>query len=155
MAQVHHSPGDRIDAATLYQLLDLRCEVFVVEQACPYQDLDGRDLDAGTTHLWVTDHRGIAAAVRLLTEADGRRRIGRVVTRVDARGRGLASGLVATAVQRAGGAETLLSAQSHLRHFYEGLGYVVDGDEFDEDGIAHLPMRRPPGPGEDEPGGPG
>lgn len=133
----------------LYELLRLRCDVFVVEQACPYQDLDGRDTEAGTVHHWIADagtagdRPVIAAYLRALSEADGSTRIGRVVTAPAARGRGLAALLV----QHVGDSVTgtiVLDAQSHLADWYRRIGYAVDGDEFVEDGIPHIPMRRPP-----------
>ena len=143
MVAVHTSPGNELDAPTLYALLQLRAEVFVVEQDCPYLDLDGRDLEADTLHVWCRDDQGcISSAIRVLTEADGRRRIGRVVTRPEGRGQGQARQLIHWALDRLGPVETVLDAQSHLRGFYEGLGYEVDGAEFVEDGIPHLPMRR-------------
>jgi ElaA protein len=146
VTDLRRSPGDALDVHTLYALLRLRSEVFVVEQDCPYLDLDGRDLSPATLHLWTEDEAGSPTAiVRVLTEGDGRRRIGRVVTRPDARGRGLARRLVRAALEEVGPVETVLDAQSHLRAFYEDLGYEVAGEEFVEDGIPHLPMRRPAG----------
>ena len=156
MLEVRSCAGDALDAATLYALLRLRSAVFVVEQACAYQELDGRDLSADTLHVWCGDERGgVEAGIRVLTDADGRRRIGRVVTRPDARGRGLARQLIQWTLDRLGPVETVLDAQSHLRSYYEGLGYEVDGPEFVEDGIPHLPMRRPPGAGTGRGVGPG
>jgi ElaA protein len=141
---LRHCRGDALDAATLYALLALRSAVFVVEQACAYQDLDGRDLAPDTDHVWFVDEAGAPVAmVRVLAEPGGRRRIGRVVTRPDVRGRGLAGDLLRHVLDTIGPVETVLDAQSHLRAFYEGLGYEVDGAEFVEDGIPHLPMRRP------------
>lgn len=143
MVDVRCCPGSRLDAATLYALLQLRSDVFVVEQACPYRELDGRDLDGDTLHVWCHGADGrIASTVRVLVEPDGRRRIGRVVTRAGDRGHGLSRHLIRWVLEQLGPVETVLDAQSHLRAFYEGLGYVVDGPEFVEDGIAHLPMRR-------------
>jgi ElaA protein len=140
---VRSCTGDRLDPATLYALLQLRVAVFVVEQACPYQDLDGRDLAPGTVHVWVADGDGHpVAALRVLAEPGGRRRIGRVVTRVDARGRGLARDLVRWVHAELGPVDTVLDAQSHLVGFYQGLGYEVCGPGFVEDGIAHTPMQR-------------
>jgi ElaA protein len=147
MVEVRSCPGDRLDAATLYALLRLRSVVFVVEQECPYLDLDGRDLRPDTLHLWCEDDEGeVTASVRVLAEIGGGHRIGRVVTRAEARGRGLARQLIRWALAELGPVETVLDAQSHLRGFYERLGYVVDGPEFVEDGIPHLPMRRPAPP---------
>ena len=155
MTEVRRAAGDRLDAPTLYALLALRSAVFVVEQDCAYLDLDGRDLAADTVHLWVEDDGGVAATVRVLAEPDGRARIGRVVTRADARGRGLARSRVLAALDGLGPVETVLSAQAHLRAWYEALGYVVDGPGFVEDGIPHLPMRRPAGGGAPGAGAPG
>lgn len=66
------------------------------------------------------------------------------MTRPDQRGRGLAGQLMEWAHRHLGSVVTVLDAQSHLREFYERLGYVVTGPEFVEDGIPHLPMRRDP-----------
>lgn len=135
--------GSDLSAAQLHDLLRLRVDVFVVEQDCPYHELDGRDLLADTEHVWLTDGNGVAAAVRILADPAGRR-IGRVVTRPDRRGEGLAAGLIRRVLERHGHQPTVLDAQSHLHDFYASLGYVVTGPEFVEDGIPHLPMGRPP-----------
>jgi ElaA protein len=75
------------DNRTLYALLRLRVDVFVVEQNCPYPELDGRDTDPATRHLWTEDGTGPTAYLRLLPERAGAvHRIGRVCTRADARG---------------------------------------------------------------------
>ena len=132
-----------LDPATLHDLVRLRVDVFVVEQRCPYPELDGRDTDAGTEHVW-TAATGIpvAAYLRVLAGDDGTRRIGRVVTDVRARGRGLAARLVADVVARHGDHDLVLDAQSHLAGWYARLGFSPDGEEFVEDGIPHVPMRR-------------
>jgi len=133
-----------LSTTELYDLLRLRCDVFVVEQACAYPELDGRDTEPGTVHHWVTGADGgpIAAYLRVLTEPDGSVRIGRVATAPAARGRGLAARLV----RHVGDVATVpvvLDAQSYLVAWYEQLGYEVAGPEFVEDGIPHVPMRRP------------
>jgi ElaA protein len=135
--------GTEITATDLYALLALRVDVFVVEQECPYHELDGRDLLASTLHLWVDDERGPRAGLRLLDDPQGRR-IGRVVTRKDQRGLGLGRQIMEWAHEVTGSHVTVLDGQSHLRAFYEGLGYEVTGPEFIEDGIPHVPMRRTP-----------
>ncbi len=136
--------GPRLTATQLYDLLRLRVDIFVVEQNCPYHELDGRDLLDTTTHLWMADAEGVTAAVRVLADPVGAR-IGRVVTRVDRRGEGLAAELIRAALDQFEGVDTVLDAQSHLRDFYERFGYTVTGPEFVEDGIPHLPMARPSG----------
>lgn len=136
--------GPDLSAAELEAVLALRVAVFVVEQACPYQEVDGRDLEPGTTHRWLADDGGVAAYLRTLQEPDGTLRIGRVVTRPDARSRGLAAQLLTGVLADHPDVPTVLAAQSRLRAWYEGFGYAVDGPEFLDDGIPHLPMRRPP-----------
>lgn len=132
-------PGSQLSTRQLHDLLEIRVDIFVVEQQCPYREIDGRDLEPSTEHLWLADDKGVASAIRVLANR-GERRIGRVVTRSDRRGEGLAAELIATAVRRIGDEPIVLDAQSHLSGFYEGLGFVVDGDEFLEDGIPHVPM---------------
>ena len=136
--------GPHLTTTQLYELLRLRVDIFVVEQNCPYHELDGRDLLDTTTHLWMRDADGVAAAIRVLADPAGAR-IGRVVTRADRRGEGLAAELLEHALGRFGSAVTVLDAQSHLRAFYQRFGYEVSGPEFVEDGIPHLPMTRPAG----------
>lgn len=135
---------DELTTGELYELLRLRCDVFVVEQACAYPELDGRDREPGTTHHWIADEHdpgSIAAYLRTLTEPDGTIRIGRVATAPSARGQGLAALLVEHVGAGTPG-PIVLDAQSYLVDWYERLGYVVAGPEFVEDGIPHVPMRR-------------
>ena len=130
-----------LDPHTLYALLKLRSDVFVVEQACPYPELDGRDGEPGTEHRWFEDDEGHPVAyLRTLVEPDGAIRIGRVVTRPDHRRGGLARRLVESVL--ADHDDVRADAQSHLRGWYESLGFEVVGDEYLEDDIPHLPMRR-------------
>ncbi len=133
-----------LDAVTLHDLVRLRVDVFVVEQACPYPELDGRDTEPGTEHVWVPDDSGPAAYLRTLDEPDGALRVGRVCVRRDARRLGLAGHLLTDVVARHGGRTLVLDAQSYLTGFYAGHGFVACGEEFLEDGIPHVPMLRRP-----------
>lgn len=132
-----------LSAQTLYALLRLRLDVFVVEQAEPYRELDGRDLEAGTRHCWVEDGRVPIACLRILAEPSGGSEIGRVVTAPDARGRGLASQLMRHALRLAK-PPVSLSAQAHLQPWYEAFGFEVSGKPFRFPGerILHVPMVR-------------
>ncbi|MEU7815873.1 GNAT family N-acetyltransferase [Pseudonocardia sp. NPDC049154] len=135
-----------LDAATLYELLRLRVDVFVVEQACPYGELDGRDLEERARHYWLTGHGEPAAVlgtVRLLKEPDGGYRIGRLCTAKTARGRGLGKQLMDAVIAEIGDGACVLDAQEHLADFYRGYGFEATGPAYDWDGVAHLPMRRP------------
>jgi ElaA protein len=140
---IHHASGDAIAAADLYEALQLRAAVFVVEQECAYLDPDGRDLEPTTDHLWIAAADGtMAAYLRTLREPDGTLRIGRVVTAPDRRGERLSTELLEAALD--GVTEpVVLNAQSHLTSLYERRGFVADGPEFLDDGIPHTPMRRP------------
>jgi ElaA protein len=142
----HRCSVREIDPLTLYAILRLRVDVFVVEQACPYPDIDGRDAEPGTELHWASDGTDLLATHRVLREPDGAVRVGRVATSPTARSRGVASGLMREALARCAAlgpsAPILLDAQAHLAGWYERFGFVVAGDGFDEDGIPHLPMRR-------------
>lgn len=137
---VNSTPAAELTVPLFHDLLRLRTDIFVVEQTCPYPELDGRDLDVGTVHLWIEEDNTIIATLRLLDDGESIR-IGRVATHVDARRRGLAQLLVREVLETTGG-PWVLSAQTYLQGWYERLGFVVDGLEFLEDGIAHVPMRR-------------
>lgn len=131
--------------AQLYDMLALREAIFVVEQKCIYQELDGRDATA--LHLVVTRDEDVGACLRLLPPGGPAVavRIGRVAVCVDWRQRGIATSMVKMAIRQAEQtypeSDIILDAQTYLKAFYEALGFRVDGDEFLEDGIPHIPMK--------------
>jgi ElaA protein len=133
-----------LDSATLYALLKLRVDVFVVEQQCAYPELDGRDTEPGTRHLWYERDRIPVAYLRILDHDGPVARVGRVVTAKDSRGLGLANQLMAAALAVIGNRPIALHAQSNVVNLYERYGFRVTGPEFVEDGIPHIPMRREP-----------
>lgn len=124
----------------LYGLLRLRTDVFVVEQRCPYPDLDGRDTEPTARHHWMEEGGQVVACLRVLSEPDGATRVGRVATAPSARGRGLA-GLLLRTVLADLPRPVLLHAQAHLAHWYARFGFVRDGEDDVETGILHTPMR--------------
>ena len=135
---------DGLDTRTAYDVWRLRQQVFVVEQDCPYPDLDGRDLEPTTRHvvlLYEDDDPVVVGTLRVLDDGDWAR-IGRVVVAPSARGRGLAALLMDEAMGLCGDREVRLDAQTGLTAFYEGYGFAVTGPEFDEDGVMHVPMAR-------------
>jgi ElaA protein len=132
-----------LDPATLYRILQLRTNVFVVEQDCAYPELDGRDLEPSARHLWIERDATVLATLRLLRDPDGRARIGRVATAMSARGAGHAAELMTRALELAGDVEVVLEAQSYLEGWYARFGFLRAGAEYVEDGIPHVPMRRP------------
>ncbi|MGY1717159.1 GNAT family N-acetyltransferase [Geodermatophilus nigrescens] len=127
----------------VYALCRLRVDVFVVEQECPYPELDGRDTEPGTLHLWFEEDGAVLATIRLLDDG-GTRAIGRVATAGAARGRGLAARLVEEGVALSDGLPVTLGAQAHLQGWYERFGFRLSGPGYVEDGIPHVPMRREP-----------
>ncbi|MBE1488096.1 GNAT family N-acetyltransferase [Plantactinospora soyae] len=133
-----------LDARTLYDLLKLRVDVFVVEQECAYPELDGRDVEPGTRHLWLSRDGVPIAYLRLLSDPDGVERIGRVAVGRSDRGGGHAGRLMAEALTVVGDRECVLEAQSYLVDFYARYGFTPSGPEYVEDGIPHVPMRRDP-----------
>ncbi|WP_189115420.1 GNAT family N-acetyltransferase [Pilimelia terevasa] len=142
MVEVHQAGFAQLDPHTLYEVLRLRAEVFVVEQDCPYQDLDNRDVEPTALHVWSTGDGALLGYLRVLEEPDGTARIGRVVVRGAARGTGVVQRLMHAALAHIGARPSVLAAQAHLERFYARFGYRACGPGFDEDGIPHLPMRR-------------
>ncbi|HET7356040.1 MAG TPA: GNAT family N-acetyltransferase [Nocardioidaceae bacterium] len=142
MPEVRVASFAELSAEQAYALWALRESVFVVEQTCPYQELDGRDLEPGTLHLWVEEGQRPVAYLRMLSDEEGIR-IGRVLVAPGSRGRGLAGVLVTAALELVGDRPSHLDAQSYLAGWYTRFGYEASGPEFVEDGIPHVPMRRP------------
>lgn len=127
----------------LYALLALRVEIFVVEQSCPYLELDGRDLEPQTRHFWLeSPGHQVISTLRLLEDPAGGFRIGRVCTKASERGRGHTGRLMDAALADVGDRPCRISAQTYLADMYARHGFAIDGAEFDEDGIAHVPMLR-------------
>jgi ElaA protein len=140
---IRQAPLVELDPATLYRILALRSDVFVVEQQAAYLDPDGRDLERDALQLWVERDGAVLATLRLLFDDPATARIGRVATARDVRGDGLAAGLMLRALELAGARVIVLDAQSYLVDWYARFGFAPDGPEYeDEDGIPHVPMRR-------------
>jgi predicted GNAT family N-acyltransferase len=134
----------QLTGAEVYRLCRLRVDVFVVEQQCPYPELDGRDVEPATVHLWFEHGDGsVAATVRVLDDG-ATRAIGRVATAAAHRGAGLATRLVEAGIALCDGVPVTLGAQAHLEGWYSRLGFRRSGPGYVEDGIPHVPMRREP-----------
>jgi ElaA protein len=128
----------------VYALCRLRVDVFVVEQECPYPELDGRDVEPATVHLWFERDGEVLATIRVLDDG-ATRAIGRVATAVPARSAGLAARLIARGIELCGDVPITLGAQAHLEGWYERFGFRRSGPGYVEDGIPHVPMRREAG----------
>ena len=126
----------------LYAILKLRVDVFVVEQCCPYPDLDGLDREA--LHVWLEDDAGIEAYVRVLDKGvkSPYAALGRVIA--VRRRMGLGTKIVQSGIEAAReifGADAIyLEAQTYARGLYEKLGFRQISGEFLEDGIPHIRM---------------
>ncbi|MCH1930866.1 GNAT family N-acetyltransferase [Shewanella sp. A25] len=142
---------NQLSANTLYDILKLRVDVFVVEQACAYPELDDKDRHPETIHLLGVSANGeLQAYARILPpglsypEAS----IGRVVVAPNARGKGLATPLMQGAIEAAlniwPSAGIQIGAQDYLKTFYQSLGFVACSEMYLEDGIPHLDMRYNP-----------
>jgi ElaA protein len=141
MREVHAGRLDELSPRALLGILAVRQTVFVVEQNCVYQDIDARDGEPQTVHLWIEDDLGrVVSTMRLLNEGAPGHRIGRVATLADARGRGYSGALLRRAIELSGPPITL-SAQAYLVEWYARFGFEICGDRWIEDGIEHAPMR--------------
>jgi ElaA protein len=140
---LHVASFDALEATTAYRLWKLRVDVFVVEQECPYPELDGRDLEPDTRHVWIAEEGAPVAYLRLIRD-EGEARIGRVCVARKSRGAGLAAELMRAALDEIGDNPSVLDAQAYLSGWYARFGYEVTGEEFLDDGIPHVPMRRTP-----------
>jgi ElaA protein len=133
---------------TLYLLAKLRQDVFSIEQGATDPDLDGRELEPGTELMWSEEEGAPIAHLRILREADGTVRIGRVAVRADRRSGGHGRRLMAAALERAReidpDAEVHLDAQAHLEQWYGAMGFETVGGVFLEAGIEHVAMVRRP-----------
>jgi predicted GNAT family N-acyltransferase len=142
--RLRRSPFAELTPFEVYGLCRLRVDVFVVEQECPYPELDGRDTEATTQHLWFEDDDGaILATIRVLDDGPTRA-IGRVATAGSARGQGLAARLMEQGIALCAGFPVTLGAQAYLEDWYGRFGFRVSGPGYVEDGIPHVPMRREP-----------
>ncbi|HCY85634.1 MAG TPA: GNAT family N-acetyltransferase [Desulfobacteraceae bacterium] len=146
----YHWQAKRFDELTtreLYDLLRLRTDVFVVEQSCPYPELDGKDDHPETIHLWHAGEDGrVAACARLLAPgvSYGGVSMGRVAVHNTYRGIGLAHAMVDKAIELAGrawpGKKIEIGAQEYLTAFYKYHGFRVVSAPYLEDNIPHIDM---------------
>lgn len=141
---LHVVAGDALTAGDVHGIWKIRDIVFAVEQQCDEPDVDDCDLLASTTHLWFDGENGPASYVRVLTDPDGARRVGRVCTRRESRGHGLSGRLIDEVTTTWGDGLLRMNAQAHLESWYGRFGYVRSGDNLMEAGIDHVPMVRKP-----------
>jgi ElaA protein len=147
MNQIHHIKSfSELDVNELYDLLRLRSEVFVVEQNCAFLDQDNKDQQC--FHVLLYANEKLAAYSRLVPAglAYPEISIGRVNTSPEFRGTGLGKKLMEISIQGCadlfGPADIRIGAQTYALPFYQALGFVAEGEVYDEDGIEHIEMIR-------------
>ena len=131
---------DQLNTRELYEILKVRTAVFVVEQNCPYQDID--DVDPDALHIFMRDETGVKAYLRVFSKDERTAHIGRVLTTERGCGYGgeiLKAGIHAAREQLHKSA-VYLEAQTYATGFYEREGFRTISDEFLEDGIPHIQM---------------
>ena len=139
-------PFEALSVAELYSVLQLRSEVFVVEQNCVYQDVDGKDAKA--LHLFGEYEDEIVAYARLFKPNDyfENASIGRVVVSQKYRDKKWGYDLMQQAIkaiqENYNETKITISAQLYLQKFYESLGFVKTSDVYLEDDIEHIEMRK-------------
>lgn len=131
----------------VYDVLRLRSEVFVVEQACIYQDIDDKDIHDDAMHVLAKENGQVVAYARLLPPGLSypQSSIGRVVIAQDYRNKGYAKELMQFAIiecQKRWPKQGIgIGAQVYLQAFYESLGFVPVSEAYLEDGIEHIDMQ--------------
>ena len=137
---------DELTALELYSILQLRNEVFVVEQNCVFQDADNKDQPSW--HLMGWNDKKLIAYARIIPGGItcDLPSIGRVVTSPAVRGNGIGKILMAESIKVTeklfGKVSIKLGAQLYLKKFYESFGFLQSGDVYLEDGIQHIEMTR-------------
>ncbi|NMR33480.1 GNAT family N-acetyltransferase [Chryseobacterium aquaticum] len=137
---------EEITTSELYEIIKARVDVFVVEQDCPYPDLD--DYDQKALHLWAEQDQKVLAYCRIFNQGIKypETSIGRVLTTEKGRGKNFGKQLIQYAVEtienRFHTSEVRISAQDYLLRFYSGFGFEDTGKKYLEDNIPHTEMFR-------------
>lgn len=146
------NPLKELSALEVHQLYKLRVDVFVNEQNCPYAEIDDTDAEPTTLHVtaWERDsygRRNIVGTARLFPdEVDGEKvsHLGRFVVTPRHRGKGVASSLMLQTLklsyEQSPDLPVYLTAQAPLQDYYAAFGFTACGEEFDDEGIPHIPM---------------
>lgn len=134
-------PFDKLTTQELFNIYKLRVDVFVVEQQCPYHEVD--DIDLESYHIYLQNDNSKILAYCRLYEQEGRYHIGREIA--SERRKGYGTQIMKTAVKFATEelhADTIsIEAQTYAKNFYEKLGFIQTSEPFDEDGIPHIQMK--------------
>ena len=133
---------NEIDNKTLHNIFLVRSEVFIIEQNCIYQDIDGKDIKS--IHIIGKKKEQIVAYSRIMTLSNEFCSIGRVLVKKGSRKKGLGTKLmkksIAEATKEFNKKKIKISAQKYLKNFYTKLGFKYTGKSYLEDGIPHIEM---------------
>jgi ElaA protein len=128
----------------LFSIFQTRIAVFVVEQACAYQEIDETDKKSDTLHVFLIEQGELQAYARCYKSASGCSAIGRVLVSQACRGKGIAQTLMTRAIEvcrtQYGVQPIHISAQTYLTQFYQSLGFEICSQAYLEDGIEHIDM---------------
>lgn len=144
MLEISVKTFEELNATELYDLLQLRSEIFVVEQECVYLDLDGKDQKA--LHIIGTKNNKVVAYTRIFKAGDymAQACIGRVAVKDDQRKHGYGLDIMKASIkaveEQFKETSIALSAQTYLKRFYNSMGFIEKGGEYLEDGIPHVMM---------------
>jgi ElaA protein len=140
---------DHLDNHQLYELIKFRVNIFVVEQNCPYAELDDKDRIADARHLFAYQNTAIVACARLLPPGASypESSIGRIAVDTSLRLQGLGTLLMTKCLEQMNvlwpDNDIKVSAQAHLKNFYETFNFHQTSASYLEDGIPHIEMLKP------------
>lgn len=139
--QTHIQKFTQLSTQQLYQIYKLRVDVFVVEQQCPYHEID--DIDLESYHIYLQDDNSKIISYCRLYQQNNTYHIGRVIS--STRRKGYGTQIMKTALEFAGQTlhadSIIIEAQTYAKNFYEKLGFTQTSEPFDEDGIEHIQMK--------------
>jgi ElaA protein len=141
--EVIYKPFKELAPEELEDVFRLRQNVFIIEQECFYEDIDGSDYKAN--HLLFYQGEKLAAYLRLFpagTKLQGEHSLGRIVVDPEFRGTGLGPKLIKKGIELCDGEPIRIEAQAALKHYYNSLGFVEEGDVYVVDGIDHIQMTK-------------
>lgn len=134
-------PFDKLTTQELFNIYKLRVDVFVVEQQCPYHEID--DIDLESYHIYLQDDNSKILSYCRLYQQNDTYHIGRVIS--STRRKGYGTQIMKTALEFAGQTlhadSIIIEAQTYAKNFYEKLGFIQTSEPFDEDGIEHIQMK--------------
>lgn len=135
---------EELNINEIYEILSIRSEVFVVEQKCPYQDIDFKDKNS--YHLFAQEEGKIVAYLRILEKGISYEEIsiGRVLITKDYRGKGISREMMLKAIDfienNLNENKIKISAQAYLTNFYKSVGFIEVSEVYLEDDIPHIDM---------------